>query len=161
MSLTVLPMSRSKRRAVSFDNSATKRTGQRGACTLVDEPALTTLNMRLRDDYVKDCTSGTGRWNTTIENSGVDFRLDLPHLVFHREIGEFASIQSTPTGDIVSDAEWQRRKHEFLPTTDDGDFIASLMRPVNERGAYATWIQVPKVGIDNKPGDFEYVRIAE
>ena len=138
MSLTVLPMSRSKRRAVSFDNSATKRTGQRGACTLVDEPALTTLNMRLRDDYVKDCTSGTGRWNTTIENSGVDFRLDLPHLVFHREIGEFASIQSTPTGDIVSDAEWQRRKHEFLPTTDDGDFIASLMRPVNERVTSST-----------------------
>ena len=58
-----------------------------GASKLVDEPALTTLNMRLRDDYVKDCTSGTGRWNTTIENSGVDFRLDLPYLVFHREIG--------------------------------------------------------------------------
>ena len=36
-----------------------------------------------------------------------------------------------------------------------------MHRPVNERGAYATWIQAPKVGIDNKPGDFEYVRIAE
>ena len=130
-----------------------------GACTLVDEPALTTLNMRLRDDYVKDCTSGTGRWNATIEKSGVDFRLDLPYLVFHREIGEFANIQATPTGEIVSDAEWQRRKHEFLPTKDDGDFIASLMRPVHEPGAYASWIQAPRVGIDNKPGDFEYVRI--
>ena len=58
-----------------------------GASKLVDEPALTTLNMRLRDDYVKDCTSGTGRWNATIEKCGIDFRLDLPHLVFHREIG--------------------------------------------------------------------------
>ncbi len=44
---------------------------------------------------------------------------------------------------------------------DDGDFVATLMKPVYERGAYASWIRAPKVGIDNKPGDFEYVRIAE
>ena len=132
-----------------------------GVCKLVDEPALTALNMRLRDDYVKDCSRGTGRWNKIIEKSGVDFRLELSHIAFNREIGEFAGIQATPTGDIVSDAEWQRRKNEFLPTKDDGDFIASLMLPVHEPGAYASWIQAPKVGIDNKPGDFEYVRIAE
>ena len=41
----------------------------------------------------------------------------------------------------------------------DGDFIASLMKPVTEAGAYASWISPPKVGIDNKPGDFEYVKI--
>ena len=132
-----------------------------GVCKLVDEPALTALNMRLRDDYVKDCTRGIERWNKIIEKSGVDFRLDLPHLTFHREIGEFAGVLATPTGDIVSEAEWQRHKNEFLPTKGDGDFIASLMTPVHEPGAYAAWIQAPKVGIDNKPGDFEYVRIAE
>ena len=33
------------------------------------------------------------------------------------------------------------------------------MKPVTEAGAYATWISPPKVGIDNKPGDFEYVKI--
>ena len=38
-------------------------------------------------------------------------------------------------------------------------FIASLMRPVTERGEYASWIAPPRVGIDNKPGDFEYVKI--
>jgi hypothetical protein len=26
--------------------------------------------------------------------------------------------------------------------------------------SYAGWIAAPKVGIDNKPGDFEYVKIA-
>jgi benzoyl-CoA 2,3-dioxygenase component B len=34
------------------------------------------------------------------------------------------------------------------------------MKPVLEPGAYASWTTAPKVGIDNKPGDFEYVRIA-
>ena len=40
------------------------------------------------------------------------------------------------------------------------DFIASLMQPVSEPGKFAGWISAPKVGIDNKPGDFEYVKIA-
>jgi benzoyl-CoA 2,3-dioxygenase component B len=30
------------------------------------------------------------------------------------------------------------------------------MRPTH----FASWIAPPKVGIDNKPGDFEYVKIA-
>jgi len=38
--------------------------------------------------------------------------------------------------------------------------LAELMKPVREPGAFANWIAAPKVGIDNKPGDFEYVRIA-
>jgi benzoyl-CoA 2,3-dioxygenase component B len=39
------------------------------------------------------------------------------------------------------------------------DFIASLMKPCHERGKYATWIAPPRVGVNNQPGDFEYVRI--
>ena len=42
----------------------------------------------------------------------------------------------------------------------DGDFIASLMKSEVEQGRFASWISAPKVGIDNKPGDFEYVKIA-
>jgi benzoyl-CoA 2,3-dioxygenase component B len=41
----------------------------------------------------------------------------------------------------------------------DGDFIASLMKPHYDAGQFASWIAPPKVGIDNKPGDFEYVKI--
>jgi benzoyl-CoA 2,3-dioxygenase component B len=33
--------------------------------------------------------------------------------------------------------------------------------PVAEAGTYAGWIAAPKVGIDNKPGNFEYVQIVE
>jgi benzoyl-CoA 2,3-dioxygenase component B len=131
-----------------------------GKPTLVDEPALTALNMRLRDDYTEDCAKGVERWNKVIEKAGVNFRLSLPHTAFHRQIGEFANVQATPKGIIVSDAEWQKVKDDYLPSTADGDFIASLMVPVSEPGQFANWIAPPKVGIDNKPGDFEYVRIA-
>jgi benzoyl-CoA 2,3-dioxygenase component B len=41
-----------------------------------------------------------------------------------------------------------------------GDFIASLMQAVAEPGEFASWISPPKVGIDNRPGDFEYAMIA-
>jgi benzoyl-CoA 2,3-dioxygenase component B len=33
------------------------------------------------------------------------------------------------------------------------------MQPARGVGEYASWIAAPKIGIDNKPGDFEYVKI--
>ena len=38
-------------------------------------------------------------------------------------------------------------------------FINSLMTPRHERGKYASWIAPPRVGVNNQPGDFEYVKI--
>ena len=131
-----------------------------GAFTMVEEPALTALNMRLRDDYVRECENGVGRWNKIIERAGVDYRLSLPHVAFHRAIGTFASIQASPDGEILSEDEWQQRRDDYLPNAEDGRFIASLMQPVTEPGAFASWIAPPKSGIDNKPGDFEYVKLA-
>lgn len=61
---------------------------------------------------------------------------------------------------VIADAEWQRCRHEFLPFEHDAEFIASLMTPVRHPGEFASWIAAPKSGIDNKPGDFEYVRLA-
>lgn len=130
-----------------------------GKITLVDEPALTALNMRLRDDYTQDCAKGVERWNKIIEKAGVNFRLELPHTAFHRQIGEFAKVEATPKGIIVSDADWAKVRDDYLPSNDDGDFISSLMTPVSEPGKFANWIAPPKLGIDNKPGDFEYVKI--
>ena len=131
-----------------------------GKITMVNEPALTALNMRLRDDYTLDCEKGVERWNRIIEKAGVNFRLELPHTAFHRDIGEFKGVNATPKGIIVSDAEWAKIKGDYLPSTSDGDFIASLMTSVSEPGKFANWISAPKVGIDNKPGEFEYVKIA-
>src|SRR5499427_9347016 len=126
-----------------------------GAIRRVDEPALTALNMRLRDD----CAKGLLRWNKIVTTHGIDFTVALPHVAFHREIGEFKDVQATPQGELIDDAAWQKRRTEWLPSAEDGEFIASLMKSETEPGKFAGWIAPPKVGIDNKPGDFEYVKI--
>jgi len=125
-----------------------------------DAPALSALNMRLRDDYVNDANVGVGRWNKVIESFGIPFEIRLPHVAFHRHIGEFAKIKADVAGKQLSDAEWASRRSEFLPNDADKDFIESLMQPQWEAGKFASWIAPPKVGIDNKPGEFEYVKIA-
>jgi benzoyl-CoA 2,3-dioxygenase component B len=130
-----------------------------GKITRVDEPALTALNMRLRDDYTQDCVKGLLRWNKVISSAGYDFNLTLPNVAFHRAIGEFKDIHATPEGVLIDDATWHAKKSAWLPSTEDGDFIASLMKPVTATGEFAPWISPPKVGINNKPGDFEYVKI--
>ncbi len=123
-------------------------------------PALSALNMRLRDDYVNDALSGVERWwNRIIQRAGYDYRLHLPHVAFNRKIGEFAAIEADPEGKILSAEEWRARRDQWLPTADDDAFVASLMQPVREPGKYASWIAPPRAGIDGKPGDFEYVKL--
>jgi benzoyl-CoA 2,3-dioxygenase component B len=121
--------------------------------------ALSSLNMRLRDDFVDDVQGGVGRWNKVIERAGFAFRLALPHVGFNRRIGEFARAAVDPAGRILTAEEWARQRDTFLPTAEDGEYLASLMQPVRAPGAFAGWIAPPKLGIDNKPGDFEYVKI--
>jgi benzoyl-CoA 2,3-dioxygenase component B len=116
--------------------------------------------MRLRDDYTRDCAKGVERFNKIIERNGVDFRLKLPNVAFHRHIGEFRDVHATPAGTLIDAATWKREKDKWLPSASDGAFIESLMQPVTEPGQFASWIAPPKVGIDNRPGDFEYVKIA-
>ena len=131
-----------------------------GEIKRVDEPALTAINMRLRDDYTADCQRGLDRWNKIIDRVGVAFCFQLPHVAFHRQIGEFKDVNASPSGELIDEAAWNREKDKWLPSKDDGDFIQSLMRQVVEPGKFASWIAPPRVGIDNKPGDFEYVKLA-
>jgi benzoyl-CoA 2,3-dioxygenase component B len=127
-----------------------------------DVAALSALNMRLRDDYIVDAGSGVDRWwNRIIARAGIDYRIRLPHVAFNRHIGEFATIQADPDGNLLSQEEWQRRRDQFLPTVTDNMFIESLMRPVTEPGGFASWIAPPRAGIDGQPGNFEYVKLAE
>jgi benzoyl-CoA 2,3-dioxygenase component B len=122
-------------------------------------PAITAINMRLRDDYTKDAAGGVKRWGRVIKKAGIDFELDLPHQGFHRGIGTFADVNVSPDGRIISDEEWQANVGNWLPDSNDGDFIHSLMKPEHEAGKYANWIAPPAMGIDGKPGEFEYVQI--
>jgi benzoyl-CoA 2,3-dioxygenase component B len=123
-----------------------------------DEPALTSLNERLRDDYVADCQRGVDRWNQIIKKHGIDLELRLPHRGFHRAIGGFAEARVSPDGRVMSQAEWDARHGDWLPTADDEAFVQSLMVPVVERGKFASWIAPPARGINGQSIDFEYVR---
>ena len=125
-----------------------------------DSPALSALNMRLRDDYVVDCNIGVGRWNKVIEAFGIPFQITLPHVAFHRHIGEFSKVMTDVSGNVLADADWTKKRTDYLPSDGDKDFIESLMQPESEPAKFASWIAPPKVGIDNKPGDFEYVKIS-
>jgi benzoyl-CoA 2,3-epoxidase subunit B len=130
-----------------------------GAIVRQRVPALSALNMRLRDDFMSDASGGTRRWNTVIEKAGYGYRLALPHVAFHRAIGEFAALRVDPVGKVLTEVEWEARKEGFLPTAEDGAYLNGLMNPELTPGIYANWIAPPKVGIDSKPGDFEYVRL--
>jgi benzoyl-CoA 2,3-epoxidase subunit B len=124
-----------------------------------EEPALTTLNERLRDDYIADCQRGVDRWNQVIKRHGLDVELRLPHRGFHRAIGACAEVKVAPDGRVVSEAEWDARRHDWLPTADDQAYVQSLMQPVVERGKFASWIAPPARGINGQPADFDYVRL--
>ena len=132
-----------------------------GAVRATEVPALSALNMRLRDDYVKDCQKGVDRWNRAIEALGIRFEIRLPHVAFNRKIGEFKSALYDLEGSPLTQEQWTARQTEMLPSGDDQDFVEHLMgEPVLVPGEFASWIAPPRVGIDNKPGDFEYVKLA-
>ena len=124
-----------------------------------DVPALSAINARLLDDYIKDCQGVINLLNKVLEKAGVAFSFQQPHKAFNRRIGEFASIDVSVDGEVMDEQTWQNRKHEWLPTDADLKFLVELMQPVTATGEYASWIASPKVGIDKQPGDFEYVRI--
>jgi len=121
--------------------------------------ALTALNERLRDDYIGEVQAGVDRWNNAIEKTGVPFRLTLPHKGFHREIGNFAGHHIGPQGEVLTEAQWNERRHQWLPSAEDYTFVQAMMRGrVVEPGKFANWIAPPRRGIKDKPIDFEYVR---
>src|SRR5882762_3713893 len=84
--------------------------------TTREMPALPALNERLRDDYIADCQRGVDRWNQVIKRHGIDVELRLPHRGFRRAIGLFAEVKVSPEGRVLSQAEWDAKQREWLPT---------------------------------------------
>ena len=131
-----------------------------GELKQMDVPAISAVNARLLDVYIDECTNIVTSWNRIIAEAGIDFEVRLPHRGFNRQVGEFSECSVSPEGELMTDAEWQQMNTEWLPSDDDGEFIVSLMKSEYGLGKFAPWIAAPKTGIDGKPGDFEYVRIA-
>jgi benzoyl-CoA 2,3-dioxygenase component B len=121
-------------------------------------PALTALNARLRDDYAREIQAAVDRWNRIPEKFGIPFRITLPHVGFHRKIGNFAGQYVSPDGRVLSKEEWEQQVSAWLPSEEDHRFIDSLMGQVIEPGKFANWIAPPARGINNLPIEFEYVR---
>jgi benzoyl-CoA 2,3-dioxygenase component B len=124
------------------------------------EAALNAINERLRDEYIVDCQRGVDRWNKSIAKMGINFEITLPHRAFHRAIGTFSEVKATPEGQIITEAEWDKRQHEWLPSDEERGFVQSLMHPVTEVGKMANWIAPPARGINQQPVDFEYVKLS-
>ena len=123
-----------------------------------DEPALNAINQRLRDDYATDSQRGIDNWNKMIASQGIDFVLTLPNRAFHRNIGPFAQVRTDVKGNLISQAEFDKRKSDWLPTEEDKAYIHSLMVGVTEPGKFANYIAPPQRGINRQPVDFEYVK---
>jgi benzoyl-CoA 2,3-epoxidase subunit B len=129
-----------------------------GALVNRQVPALTALNARLRDDYMREIQAGLDRWNRIPERFGIPFRMTLPHVGFHRKIGSFAGRYISPDGRLLSKEDWERQAVGWLPSDQDHEFVAALMGRVIEPGKFANWIAPPVRGINNLPIEFEYVR---
>ena len=129
-----------------------------GKLTEKEVPMLNGLNEVLRDDFIKDCVAGVGRWNKVLEKAGIPVKLNVPHKAHHRNIGALSGVKVSPDGRVVSDAEWNAKVGEWLPNAEDRAFVGSLMGRVVEPGKFANWIAPPVMGINRQPVDFEYVR---
>jgi benzoyl-CoA 2,3-dioxygenase component B len=130
-----------------------------GKIQIVDTPALSAINARLCDDYMDDCEKVMKRWNRVLQTHDLDYSLSLPHRAFSRAVGEFSEVYVTVAGEIVSETEWNERKDEWLASDADLEYILSLMQPETNPGKYASWIAVPRAGINGQAGDFEYVKL--
>jgi benzoyl-CoA 2,3-epoxidase subunit B len=119
--------------------------------------SLSALNETLREDYVADCQKGVDRWNRALAEVGAS--LALPHVGFNRAVGTFAKRRISPTGAILSEAEWEASVPSWLPTASDREYVESLMVAVHEPGRMAGWLAPPSKGIHARPVDFEYVKL--
>jgi benzoyl-CoA 2,3-dioxygenase component B len=143
-----------------LDATRTLRYLEDGAIREKEVPALSALNLDLRDEYVADCANGVARWNQELEDAELEQRLFLPHEGFHRQVGVYAGHHISPTGDVLDGATWEQRKGDWLPTPEDRAAVAALMVPEYEYGKFAGWIAPPKSGINDQPVEFDYVHLA-
>jgi benzoyl-CoA 2,3-dioxygenase component B len=123
-------------------------------------PLRNAMNELLRIEYRKDCERVVQRWNRALEEMGTDFRVELPDTRFFRRQGIYAGHSFAPNGESISEAEWTARVDAWLPTKSDRAWVRSLMKPCLEPGKMANWIAAPSRGIDGKPVEYDYVRLA-
>jgi benzoyl-CoA 2,3-dioxygenase component B len=121
-------------------------------------PLRRAMNALLLDAYVADCRRIVDRWNRDLKSLGVEAQITLPSTRFHRQQGLHAGLWFDPEGNPLTKEQWDARRHEWLPSAADRDYVKSCMRKVYERGKIANWISPPHQGVNDKPWDWEYVK---
>ena len=82
--------------------------------------------------------AGLDRWNRIPAQFGLQFRLRLPHVGFHRKIGNFAGHFISLEGEVLSEEAWKKQEYRWLPSPQDHAFVQSLMSGrVVELGKFA------------------------
>jgi benzoyl-CoA 2,3-dioxygenase component B len=64
-----------------------------------------------------------------------------------------------PEGRLIPQADWERRRGEWLPSASDRAYVKTLQKPVREPGRIANWLGRPARGIKGLPFEYEYVRL--
>ena len=130
-----------------------------GGLTTEEVPLRNAMNEVLREEYIADNQKGVDYWNKIVGKAGFDFRFRLPHRRFNRSIGMYTGQRFDVDGSPISEADWQARIGEWMPTDADREHVQSLMKPCFERGKMAAWIAPPPKGINSQALDFDYVRV--
>ena len=117
------------------------------------------MNEVLRDWYVGDCEAGVDALEQDLRAprhvrapapAGPQVQPRHRHVLVPALRSERAPL---------SEDEWERRKHEWLPAPADREYLLSIQaRPVYEPGKFANYIAPPLRGVKGQPINFEYVR---
>ncbi len=126
--------------------------------TVREVPLRNAMNEVLRDEYIKDCERAVKKWNKLLAELDSTHRLTLPSRRFHRHQGLYADFHFDPAGNLISAAEFEAKRGEWLLGPDDERYLASIMKPVREPGKFANWIAPPSHGLKSQTIEFEYVR---
>ena len=119
-------------------------------------PLRRAANALLAEAYARECEKTLARWNQTLQNAELDYRLSLPSPRFNRKIGPFQGALYLPDGSPARDTD---EIAALLPSADDRAYLDSLQgEAILERGQQAQWIAAPTNSINRQPLDFEYVR---
>lgn len=133
-----------------------EKPAEAGGIEIQAVPLRRAANALLVDSYTRECEKTLARWNQTLQNAELDYRLTLPSPRFNRKIGPFQGTHYLPDGSPARDAD-EIAAH--LPSADDRSYLDSLRTAaVLERGQHAQWIAPPTHSINRQPLDFEYVR---
>ncbi|MCP4504633.1 MAG: benzoyl-CoA 2,3-epoxidase subunit BoxB [Deltaproteobacteria bacterium] len=128
---------------------------------IVDEevPTRNAMNEILRDAYIIDNQNGVNMWNREVKAAGIDFEFSLPSRYFNRTLGQWSEIRATPEGSLITEAEWDKKKYNWIPSPQDKAFVKTLMKQVIEPGKMAAWISPPNKGINEQETGFDYVKM--